>query len=152
MMKNTKDTSMTEFNAHTDALERYDLETFIYEGYKDAYGVKGRHYNFADMSLEELKEEAQRINDAVCDEIEREKRMAKLCVEEFNARVEEVITVGAGDRETALRWMATGEGQSYYGPLDIEHWVWEQGILFTDEGAELVKELKKIITYSEIDY
>jgi hypothetical protein len=51
------------------------LEIEIYETHKDAYGVKGRHYKFEDMSLEELIAEAITIAD------------------------------GAEDRLTALRWM-----------------------------------------------
>ena len=35
-----------------DALERDELATYIYEGHKDAFGVKVRHYNFKAMSLQ----------------------------------------------------------------------------------------------------
>ena len=36
--------------------ERQDLESYIYEGHKDAFGSKGRHYNFDAMSIEDLRQ------------------------------------------------------------------------------------------------
>ena len=36
-------------------LDRYFLETDVYEMHKEAYGVKGRHYNFNEMSDDDLK-------------------------------------------------------------------------------------------------
>jgi hypothetical protein len=37
--------------------ERSNLETSVYEMHKEAFGVKGRHYNFKEMSNEELEKE-----------------------------------------------------------------------------------------------
>ena len=42
-------------------IDRQALEIFIYEGYKDAFGVKGRHYNFDAMTDEALVQEAEWI-------------------------------------------------------------------------------------------
>ena len=38
-------------------LDRYFLETDVYEMHKSAYGVKGRHYEFSKMSDDDLKKE-----------------------------------------------------------------------------------------------
>jgi len=46
---------------------------------------------------------------------------------------------------TALRWMTQGE--TFYHHQCVEHWVWNQGILFTDYGRELVKELMGIVEF-----
>ena len=45
-------------------LERDELATYIYEGHKDAFGTKGRHYDFDSMTLQELKDEADYISKA----------------------------------------------------------------------------------------
>ena len=45
--------------------ERFDLECFIYDMHKAAYGVKGRHYDFKSMSMDDLRKEANRIGAAV---------------------------------------------------------------------------------------
>ena len=37
--------------------ERDSLITSVYEMHKDGYGVKGRHYNFKEMSNEDLQKE-----------------------------------------------------------------------------------------------
>jgi hypothetical protein len=56
-----------------------------------------------------------------------------------------VIEAGAGNRINALRWMTSTE--TFYDSQSVEHWVWKQGILFTDEGRELVKELMGIVQF-----
>ena len=42
-------------------IPREDLEIFIYEEHKTAYGIKGRHYDFTSMSREQLEREAESI-------------------------------------------------------------------------------------------
>lgn len=127
--------------------ERESLVTYIYEGHKDAYGVKGRHYNFDAMSMDELRDEADRISQAVGEAIKREQEDARLAVEEFEAEVAQTISYGAGNRETALRWMTQDE--KFYHSQDVEHWVWNRGMLFTDEGKALVEELMTIVTFKD---
>ena len=128
--------------------ERETLMTYIYEGHKDAFGVKGRHYDFDAMSLEDLCKEADYIERSVDESIAREKAEAELAVEEFEHQVAETIRYGAGDRQTALRWMTQDE-EFVWGQC-VEHWVWKRGILFTDYGRELVKELMGIVQFTEM--
>lgn len=128
--------------------EREKLVTYIYEGHKDAFGVKGRHYDFDAMSLEDLRKEADYIERSVTESIAREKAEAELAVEEFEHQVAETIRYGAGDRQTALRWMTQDE--EFVWSQCVEHWVWKRGILFTDYGRELVKELMGIVQFTEI--
>jgi hypothetical protein len=75
----------------------------------------------------------------------REKIVEQECVDEFEARVQDVIELGAENRETALRWIVGSE--TFYHSQDVEHFVWEQGILFTDYGKQLVKDLCSIVEY-----
>ena len=49
--------------------ERDSLITSVYEMHKDAYGVKGRHYNFKEMSNEDLQKEL----DHLCEVAKRER-------------------------------------------------------------------------------
>lgn len=128
-------------------LERDELATYIYEGHKDAFGTKGRHYDFNSMTLQELKDEADYISKAANETYEREEAHKKECLNEFKALVQKTIANGAGDEETALRWLSQGE--KFYHIQDIESWVWDYGILFTDYGRELVKKLEGIVTFEE---
>ena len=90
-------------------IPRKDLEIFIYEEHKTAYGTKGRHYDFASMSREELEREADRIADAAEKAYADEKAAEKADLAEFKAQITDVIEAGAGNRITALRWMTSTE-------------------------------------------
>jgi hypothetical protein len=139
-----------EQGVHTvEDFERRELEIAIYEGHKDAYGVKGRHYDFDSMSMDELRAEADRISQAAREAFEREEEAAREAVEAFEAEVAQTISYGAGDRATALRWMTQDE--EFYHSQDVEHWVWNKGMLFTAEGKALVKELMTIVSFKEWD-
>lgn len=130
-------------------IARQDLEMFIYEEHKTAFGIKGRHYNFASMSMDELRAEAEYIADA-CDWARAEEaHQAEVAIADLEGLINDTIySYGAGDRATALRWLTQDE--KFYHSQDVEHWVWNQGVLFTDYGRELVKELEAVVTY--IDY
>ena len=52
------------------------------------------------------------------------------------------IALGARDRQTALRWISAEDIDK--GDMDVEHWVWQQGILFTDDGRKVMQELQEI--------
>lgn len=135
-----------EYGIHTaEDYERHELETYIYEGHKDAFGVKGRHYDFASMSMDELKAEADWIGEQVKATMDREAAEEQRALSEFQSLVEETIKLGAGDEETALRWLT--QNDEFYHGQDVEHWVWNRGILFTDYGRDLVKRLEKIVQY-----
>ena len=41
------------------------------------------------------------------------------------------------------------DGETFYLEQCVEAWVWKRGILFTDYGRELVKELVEIVTFED---
>lgn len=83
------------------------------------------------------------------DTIERERLQTAEALAEFDRAIALTISYGAGDRATALRWMTQNE--MFFHQQDIEHWVWDRGILFTDEGRALVKELMKIVKFEDVE-
>ena len=129
--------------------ERFDLECFIYDMHKAAFGVKGRHYDFASMSMDEPRKLADRIADAVEVAEAEEAHAAEVAIADLEATVGETIEAGAGDRETALRWMTMEE--TFYGNQDVSHWVYKHGFLFTSHGKAVVEELMNIVTFKEFD-
>ena len=145
-MMTTNETNIFENGGET---ERGDLEIFIYEGHKDAFGVKGRHYDFAAMSIEDLRKEADWIEKKIDQVVADEKAAEEKSLEEFKAQITDVIAIGAGNRINALRWMTSSE--TFYHHQCVEHWVWKQGILFTDYGRELVNELMSLVRFEELD-
>ena len=92
-----------------EALERDELECYIYDAHKTAFGVKGRHYDFKAMSLQELKDEADYISKACDEQLELEAKMEKEATERFEASVAEYQKM-AGSRKDAIRWVLQAEG------------------------------------------
>ena len=72
-------------------VERYDLECFIYDMHKVAYGVKGRHYDFKSMSMDDILKLANRVADAVEVAEAEEAHAAEVAIADFEATVGEFI-------------------------------------------------------------
>ena len=127
----------------------YDLCSDLH---KDAYGYRPRHSRFYDEATTD--EERQEMWDWACRDleiaIEEEQRAKEKAESEFKAMVQKTIELGAGDEETALRWLVQDE--TFYSGQDVEHWVWDRGILFTDFGRKLVDRLMEIVTFKEFKY
>ena len=125
-------------------------ENTISDLHKDARGCRPGEYWWNQWNAS-TDEEKQATWDSLIEEFEyselQERRIADECVKDFKYDINQHVALGAGDRETALRWMTQNE--EFYNDQCVEHWVWNQGILFTDYGRNLVKELKSIVTFKE---
>ncbi len=128
-------------------------ENTLSDLHKDARGYRPRSDHFWGQWAAADNDGKQAIWDGLIDEMVREQEAEKareeFCVAEFKALVEQYIELGAGDRETALRWIAQHE--TFHHSQDVEHFVWEHGILFTDYGRELVNELIEIVEFVEYE-
>ena len=91
-------------------LDRYFLETDVYEMHKEAYGVKGRHYNFNEMSDDDLKKEFEHLCEVAKREREIEKRAEEEAYQTFLKRISEAQSLGAENREDAIKWILQAEG------------------------------------------
>ena len=121
--------------------------------HKDVYGYRPRGAAMEDWNSRTPRQKNELFN-ALCEELEEvtrdEKRQADRNVMEFTGEILKVIELGAKDRETALRWMTQDE--KFYSEQCISHWVWARGILFTDYGKQLVKDLTAIIKLEESEF
>lgn len=115
--------------------------------HKDAYGFRPRGHEFYDATPERKQEIWDYFCQVVEDNIAAEREHEARAMRDFEQEVQNMIDLGAGDRTTALRWMTQSE--EYYTEQCVEHWVWNRGILFTDEGRQLVKDLMNIVTFKE---
>lgn len=126
------------------------MDDIISDLYKDVHGFRPRG-SFVNVWAKSSEEEKQIIFDELCSQLEEvmaeESRQKDLAVQEFIQILANTIIYGAGDRKTALRWMTQSE--KFYNEQDVEHWVWNQGVLFTDYGKALVKELMEIVEFEE---
>lgn len=113
--------------------------------FKDVNGFRPRGSLMDDWN-DRTPRQKQELWNALCDELEEnskaEAASAKALVAEFETWINSTIELGAGNRESALRWI-TSESK-FQNSQCVEHFVWNQGILFTDQGREVVKELNNI--------
>ena len=121
--------------------------------HKDARGYRPSQYFWE--GWKELSDEGQKeIFDMLAEELkireQDEREMEQRAIKTFEARIADVIKLGAGNRQTALRWITSQE--KFYHSQSVEHFVWEQGILFTDYGKKLLNELLEIVEYEEMEW
>ena len=118
-----------------DLLERDGLARYIWDGYKDANGIRPRHlYLWDDVgdvaaawTLDLLRAEADRVSDAVKESIaEDNAREARMAIR-FETAIVAVRATGAADRKTAVRWLMEAEGCEE-GPLDESFFKYLLGI------------------------
>lgn len=113
--------------------------------FKDVNGFRPRGSLMDDWN-DRTPRQKQELWNALCDELEEnsktEAAAAEASVAEFETWINSTIELGAGNRESALRWI-TSESK-FQNSQCVEHFVWNQGILFTDQGKEVVKELNNI--------
>jgi len=101
----------TSYGVTTPAqLDRYFLETDVYEMHKQAYGVKGRHYNFSEMSDDDLKKEFKHLAEVAKESAEQEKKWEEAAYQTFLKRITESMKLGAETKEDAIKWILQAEG------------------------------------------
>jgi hypothetical protein len=81
---------------------RDELISAISDTYKDIHGVRPRHYNFAEMSDEEVEALSNSLYDYLDAEFNREAKEK----EEF---ISASLEAGCPDRETAEKWYSVME-------------------------------------------
>ena len=130
----------------------FDYDTFS-DLHKDVHGFRP-----SEIFMKNVKrfsnQERDDLWEALCAQLEEntkaEKAQEEVAIAKFEARIQDVIELGAGNRTNALLWIIGTE--TFYHIQDVEHFVWEQGILFTDYGKQLVKDIAEIAEYKEYDY
>jgi hypothetical protein len=94
--------------------DRYMLESRYYNMFKDVYGCRP-YISAKTMSEDELNEHCSRFAEMIEDELTQE----ALRDQEFENELDELLELGAEDRDTALRWMIEGsidvESRQYGG-------------------------------------
>ena len=118
--------------------------------WKEVHGFRPRG-DLMDEWNARTSRQKQELWNALCDQLEANMKHEKIAEEkavaEFKERIEQAQAWGARDYFDALRWITGCE--TFYHIQDVEHFVWEQGILFTDFGKQLVKDIAKVAEYKE---
>jgi len=85
----------------------FDVNLFS-DLYKEVYGhrpsvAKSEEWN--SMTDDKKQEEWDTLCEFHANEIEREREEKNYAVKNFNSQIDELISMGAGDRNTAIRWL-----------------------------------------------
>jgi hypothetical protein len=85
-----------------------ELYQYISDASKDAWGFRTR-MDISGMTIEQLMKEADFWEGEVVRAIKEEKSREAYAIAEFEVLIEDTIAMGAGDRETAIRWLKTAD-------------------------------------------
>ena len=92
-------------------------DTLLSDMYKDAHGFRPRGVYPAEMTEAEYRAEVAHLQQVIDDEEARLKEVGMEALVEFERHITAMINMGAGDRETALRWFADSLGHEDYREL-----------------------------------
>jgi len=98
-------------DAHVELLKQ-GYYSYISDASKDATGRRAR-YDVSEMTVAELIAECDMWSDRVGESIKEDEAREAHAVEVFEATVASHIEVGAGDRETAIRWIREAHDDDY---------------------------------------
>ena len=124
------------------------LYSYISDASKEANGCRYR-FDHTGMTFAQLEAECDYWSAQAQITIDEERAIADQVVEEFKALVQQTIELGAGDEATALRWLTLDH--EFYSGQCVEHWVYNQGILFTDYGKALVNRLLDVVQFKRVN-
>ena len=123
-------------------------ENVVSDLYKDAYGFRPRGA-FWDMWNQMSNDEKQAEWDSLLNALELEMQReadAKIAAEQrWNENIRTVVEETGASEEAALRWLWDAEDISEPNSQDIESFVWQHDLLFTDTGKAIVRRLTEIL-------
>ena len=102
-----------------------DLKNIYAEMHKDAYGTKGRWIFSEDFTVVQLLMKIDNMQLAVDATIAEEKAAEEAAVIRFEKLLNDTVAMGAGNHETALKWLR--DGGDHYEPAQME---WSYGLPF----------------------
>ena len=89
---------------------RDQLAASHYDFYKSVHGVRPRWMNYDEMSEQELEAEMDSLSKQAEVVFAEEAKQEQEAIVAFEARVADLLSTGAADRETAIRWIHQAEG------------------------------------------
>lgn len=123
-------------------------ETIVSDLHKDAYGFRPRSpfwNNWERISDVEKQAEWDSLLVALDHEMEREAAEKVAAEQRWQENIRTVTETTGASEEDAVRWLWDAEDVSEPNSQDIESFVWQQGLLFTDTGRKLVVQLTQIL-------
>lgn len=93
------------FKTWDEMSAREQLESSLWDAYKDAHRIRPRHVDFASMTMAELEAMMSDLIDTMNENDKREGEEQADAAIKVEATIAGLIKQGAGDRATAIRWL-----------------------------------------------
>ena len=117
----------------------------IYSDYhKEAFGYRPRGLDYSAISDEQLISDFKHFGELCTENAIDEAKQLEADLKAFDVLIERTIQLGAGDYKTALKWLFEGFGMDWQNPQNLEHFVWCKGIMWSDKGKAVLKDLEEI--------
>jgi hypothetical protein len=104
-MLKQKEFKMEDFKSWEDMSKLEQAQCIYWDMHKDAYGVRPRGIDTSAWTIEQFEEEFEFLQKAINANYEQEKEQQTKAIKKFEQHVINTMCMGAGDRETALRWI-----------------------------------------------
>jgi hypothetical protein len=104
-----KEISMSEFKSWSELSHLEQVACEFSDFYKDAHGFRPRHIDTSSWTLEDFDREFEVLADICKDNTARRIAEEAVAVTKLEARIADLITIGAKDRTMAIRWIAEAE-------------------------------------------
>ena len=104
-----------------DQYEHYMLGETIINVYKDVHGMKPRWVNFDDMTMLEMEDMLNGLRDDAAEQQKERDDALEEGIVKFEESVSDLIESGAGDRETAIRWLREADKQGQFDDAYFEY-------------------------------
>jgi hypothetical protein len=104
-----KEISMSEFKSWSELSHLEQVACEFSDFYKDAHGFRPRHIDTSTWTLEDFDREFEVLADICKDNTARRVAEEAAAVTKLEARIADLITIGAKDRAMAIRWIAEAE-------------------------------------------
>ena len=96
---------MQEFKTWEMLSDLEQAQSTYWDMYKDAYGIRPRGIDTSTWTLEDFDKEFEYLGNVISREENQRKVDEQNAAKDFEARIGELINLGAKTRETALQWI-----------------------------------------------
>ncbi len=96
---------MEAFKTWEEMSELEQAQCMFWDMYKDAWGVRPRGIDTSTWTIEDFDAEFESLQKTINANFEQEQAEQAEAIKRFEQHVTNTICMGAGDRETALRWI-----------------------------------------------
>jgi len=128
-------------------MERNEMIEMYSDFYKDAYGFRPR-FDFPSLTTAELQSDFDDFGRMIDENNTNEDLMETQAIADFEKTLVDTMRHGAKDEDEALQWVVGAEidVNKVHSFQDIEQYVYNQGLLFTDYGKHLIKRIECFVT------